>query len=224
MPHKNYHTVSVVDVEQLLPFVKQETHSVSDEIKEENRVKEELQKFIEILKKHAGEQIYYIGEEKKFGKHLERFLFQKGGFLEVVLEQPVAINAHFIEKKMAMKFCKGLKKAAYLILPESEVKKLFIDSIMVSKPTEEALTYDKWDLMHSISLHKTLTYTLIAAAIFLLAAVIQESFELLNGAYFHLNLDLPYVDIINSLFIAICFEYIKKIANKFVAKVLESKK
>ena len=109
-------------------------------------------------------------------------------------------------------------------MPESEVKQIFIDSIAINKPNEEHLTFEKWDFIHNLGLQKTLTYTFIAIIIFLLAAVIQESFELLNGAFFHLNLDLPYVDIFNSVFIAICFEYIKKGANKFVGKLLDKKK
>lgn len=223
-PHKNYHSVTALDIEELLPFVKKETKGLMEGVLEEKRVKTELEKFIKILKGHINEEIYYIGEEKKFGKHLERFLFENGGFFEIMIESPVSINAHFLHRTRAHKFCKGLKKTIDVILPESQVKGIFINSINVGKREDEPLTYDKWNLMHKLGMHKTFVYTIIALILVLMFEAIQTTVEYINSEFFHFDVHMLHIAVVNAVFIAIFFEPIKLKVSKLVDKFLTERK
>lgn len=215
--------ISVLDVEELLPFVKKETMSIEEQIIEEKRVKEELEKFVDLLIKHNKEKFYYIGEEKKFGKHLERYIFHNGGFLEILVEKPVSINAHFLSKKRAEKFCSALKKVSNVVLPESEVKKIFIDSIQVSKPEDSPLTYDKWKIIHSLAIHKTAVYSIVALILFVLFESIETLIEFISSEFFNIKVHILYIDIIVAVIAALSFEPIKIIVTRFIDKIIEKR-
>jgi len=109
-----------------------------------------LAKFIDVLEKHFKQKIYYMGMDVIEAKYYERFIFDKNGFLEVMMDKPVAINAHFTDEKMAKNFCEALKKSLLAVLPDTPVSKMFIDSVEVQNEKEQNLTYETWDRLKSI--------------------------------------------------------------------------
>jgi hypothetical protein len=142
--------VAAVDVGELLPFVVRETETVGQNIEEQERAKKELVKFIDLLEKNYKQGIFYMGMDIIESKSYERFIFQKGGFFEIMTEAPLAMNAHFVNQKHADKFCKALKKTLRQLLPDNEMTSLFVDSIEVQNEQEQTLTYQKWDRMKEL--------------------------------------------------------------------------
>ena len=142
--------VPVLDVGELLPFVIKKKGKLQENIKEQERAKAELVKFIDKLEKNYKESIYYMGMDIIESKTYERFIFENGGFFEVMTESPLAMNAHFINEKTAKRFCSALKKTIKLILKGNPMSKMFLGSIEVQTEADQSLTYEKWDRMKSI--------------------------------------------------------------------------
>lgn len=151
----NYHVVSLIDVNELLPFIKRVKEGEEEQEQEENKLREELHKFFTILKKYYHRPIHHIGEEKSYGKHLERYLVDKGGFIEIMVEAPLHLSAHFFSKARAEEFSRALKEALKESVPASPVRSMFIDSVYVSK-AKRAITYHKFDRLRHKLLHKPL--------------------------------------------------------------------
>lgn len=68
-----------------------------------------IEKFLRLLEKTMHEVIWYIGTDYIEDKICERFMFAKGGFMEIYLGK-TEINAFFSKKKKAEKFEKALKR------------------------------------------------------------------------------------------------------------------
>ena len=143
--------VPVVDVGELLPFVITRKRAVSESIKEQERARAEMVQFITRLEKGYGEAITYIGMDIIESKSYERFMFEKGGFFEIMTEAPLAMNAHFTDQKNAARFCSALKKTLQNLLQKDDIAKLFIDSIKVQSEQDQSLTYDTWNTMKTIN-------------------------------------------------------------------------
>jgi len=217
---KKYSVVNLVDVNELLTFVKKEYRELDAQIKEEKRIEDELKDFIKEIEKHSGHSIHHIGHEKKYGAHLIRFLFKDGGFLEVIVEKPLAITGHFLDEKAAKKFAKGLKKTLNQILPDSPIKQMYIDSVNVEDGmNSEILTLDKWSRIHKIAIHKTIVITITAVFLFVLLEFIKELF--IESAREILKLHSMFVSLTIALIIAISFEPIKIRVEKIVGKFID---
>ena len=83
-------------------------------------------------------------------KYYERFLFEKGGFLEIMMEAPVAINAHFCHKKRANDFEKAVKSVLSKTLKKDAISKMFIDNIKAASESDENIKVETWDKLKSI--------------------------------------------------------------------------
>ena len=142
--------VAALDVGELLPFAIKKKTDIKEQSKEEERALNELRKFISLLEKNFSQPVWYMGVDVIGGKTYERFMFEKGGFFEVMIEAPLAMNAHFVHEKNAEKFCNALKKTLYGIMPKTSIAKMFIDNIKVEDEKSAALTYEKWQLMKEI--------------------------------------------------------------------------
>ncbi|MBD3203871.1 hypothetical protein GF327_06230 [Candidatus Woesearchaeota archaeon] len=216
----DYKVVSVLDVNELLSFAKDRVKSLEEEIKEEKRVEDELKEFIDEVEKHSGHEIHFIGHEKRFGKHLVRFLFEKGGLLEVIVEKPVAMNAHFLDKKDAKKFVKGLKKALDKKIPDHPVKDMFIDSIRVEDGfREDILTVNKWAKIHKIRLKTGIVITLVAVAIAFMIELAKEFF--LEKTHQIVPAHSVIVTIVTAVLIAIFYEPLKRKIESFVGRFMD---
>lgn len=136
--------VPALDVSELLPFTIRKTKKLSESLKEQERARKELEKFVDKLEKNYKEKIWYMGMDVITGKTYERFIFDKGGFFEIMIEAPLAMNAHFVHERQAKKFNEALKKTLKQIMPKTSVSDLFINSIEVGSEEEESLTYKTW--------------------------------------------------------------------------------
>lgn len=143
-------SVPAVDVAEMFPFAVRKTKSLQESFSEQDRAKQELVRFIERLEKTLKQKIYYMGFDVIAEKSYERFIFDKGGFLEVMTESPVALNAHFVHEQQAKKFAAALKKTLQSILPKEARTQLLIDSIEIQDQDDASLTVDSWHKMKSI--------------------------------------------------------------------------
>ena len=142
--------VPALDVGEILPFVVRKTKSLQENIKEQQRARNELVKFIYFLYKNYKESIYYMGMDIIESKSYERFIFEKGGFFEIMVESPLAMNAHFVHNEKAKKFCEALKKTIKAILKKDKVTEMFVNSIEVNSEQDQSLTYEEWDRLKKI--------------------------------------------------------------------------
>ncbi len=142
--------VALLDVGELLPFSVKERKKLPELIKEQERARKELVKFIDILEKEYREKIFYMGMDVIEAKTYERFIFEESGFFEVMTGAPLAMNAHFIDEKKAKKFCSALKKTLSKILPKNRISRMLINSIEVNTEKDQSLTYERWDRIKSI--------------------------------------------------------------------------
>jgi cell division protein FtsB len=142
--------ISVLDVEEQLPFAVKKKAKLQEKLAEQERAREELTRFINKLEKNFKENIHYLGMDVIGEKAYERFMFSKSGFLEIMVEQPVALNAHFPDKKRAQTFCKILKKTIGQIIKDSPQKNIFLDSIEVFDEDDTSLTVEDWKKIKNI--------------------------------------------------------------------------
>ncbi|MFH0876187.1 MAG: hypothetical protein V1859_09695 [archaeon] len=147
--------VSVVDVSEVIPFCLKDTTNLSESLTEQTKSREKLEEFIALLQKTYKQKIWYMGFDIIGEKSYERFMFDDGGFLEIMMEAPLAINAHFVHREQAEKFCTSLKKTFLKILKDDTFTKMFVDSISVNEekaPDEEinTLTVKKWHTLQNI--------------------------------------------------------------------------
>jgi hypothetical protein len=142
--------VASLDVGEILPFAAKEKKTLKENMDEQERAKKELVKFIDKLEKHYGESIFYMGVDLIEAKNYERFIFEDGGFFELMVGVPLALNAHFVHDKQAKKFCEALKKTLRSILKKSSVSDMFISSIEVNSEDDQSLKYDSWDKVKGI--------------------------------------------------------------------------
>lgn len=142
--------VASLDAGELLPFAVRKTKTVQENIQEQERAKKELIKFIDRLEKNYNDSIYYMGMDLIEAKNYERFMFEKGGFFEVMVESPLAMNAHFVHRKRAETFCNALKKTLRSMLRKDKVTEMFVDSIEVNSEQDQSLTYEKWSKLKAI--------------------------------------------------------------------------
>jgi len=142
--------VAVLDVNEIMPFAVSKEENLEKGLQEQEKYREELVKFIDLLEKNFKQKVYYMGMDIIEAKYYERYMFDKNGFLEVIMDKPVAINAHFTEEKNADKFKEALKKTLIKVLPESPVSQMFVESIQVQTQKEQSLTYNTWTKLKDI--------------------------------------------------------------------------
>ena len=136
--------ISALDINEQLPFVVSKTTTLQENFKEQDRAKKELEKLIDKLEQNFHEPIFYLGMDVIGEKAYERFMFKKSGFLEIMVEPPVAIMIHFPDRKRAEKFCAILKKTLFSILPKGPAREMFIESLEVQDEHDTSLTVDEW--------------------------------------------------------------------------------
>lgn len=201
-----YFNIPLEDVAGLLPFNKSETDDLSDEISEKKKIREEMGKFMDLLKKNMNTTVFYMGSEG----NKERFLLTNG-LVEIIVDRPLVINAHFTKLSQAKKYSKALKATLRKIVPESKIKKMLIDSVEIKD--KSSLTIDKWQQMHNAYLKKSVTFTVAAVSIVVLFEVIKAASELIFLDWLEIashNL----IVVIGAVIVAFLFEPIKKRTEK----------
>jgi len=137
---KTRHTmVTLLDMPEILPF--RMDGDVEDSYPQ-------LFDFIDELVEAFDEEIYYIGQDNIGEKFYERFLFDGGGFLEIMMEPPAAVVAHFVSADRAEAFATVLK--AYVEDIDDPAAGLMRDSIDVESEEERRLSYEEWEKLKDI--------------------------------------------------------------------------
>ena len=82
---------------------------VKKTIDEFGSLTKKLERFLRILERKCGQVIWYIGTDILDNNIVERFLFSKSGFMEIIIKKETQIKAYFPTEKQAKKFTKALK-------------------------------------------------------------------------------------------------------------------
>ncbi|NQU79625.1 hypothetical protein HQ545_07685 [Candidatus Woesearchaeota archaeon] len=143
--------VPALDVGEALPFAAKVKGKLAEDLDDQERCKEELVKFIDTLEKNFKEPIWYMGMDVIGEKSYERFIFDKGGFFEIMTENPIAMNAHFVHASRSRSFLSALKKTLKQIMSDSGVADLFISSLEVQTEKDSQLTVSKWHELNDLS-------------------------------------------------------------------------
>ena len=99
----------IFSVEKGLPFqVRKEGLSAFKEIERANAV---LQKLVRRIEKRFHDVVWYIGTDIFADGIYERFVFNKGGFMEIRAGSNAGIYAYFNTEKRAQEFKKALQLA-----------------------------------------------------------------------------------------------------------------
>jgi hypothetical protein len=142
--------ISVLDISELFPFSIKEKKKLQENFEEQERAKKELNKFIKALETAFKEDIFYVGFDVIGEKSYERFMFKGSGFLEFMVEAPVAMNAHFPDSKRAKSFCIALKKVLKKSLPKGPQTDIFVESIEVQDEKDDSLKVKDWNKIKDI--------------------------------------------------------------------------
>lgn len=146
---KHYY-VNLLDAPELLPFTIKVDKNLTSNFKNQDEAIKKLEKFIESLKKEFKEPIWYMGFDVIGEKFFERFIFEKGGFIEIMMEAPLAINAHFVHEKRAKQFAKALKKTLQKSLPKKPIAKMLLENIEIGSEEPDELKVKEWDKLKKI--------------------------------------------------------------------------
>lgn len=142
--------VPVLDVAGLIPFAIKQNHDVAESLEQHDKCQRELEKFIKFLDSSFRETVWYMGFDVIGEKFYERFMFDKGGFFEIMMEYPAAMVGHFTNEKRAEKFAAAMRKALAKILPKTTAARLFIEDIKASSAGEYELKVEKWSKIKDI--------------------------------------------------------------------------
>lgn len=104
------YTVIFTDKKSTLPFAIKEKGKLDRKLKKTEESWKALERFMKILERYFKEKIYSMGFDIIGNKCYERFMFEKNGFLEIVIAEKPEIEAVFIKEKKAIRFKKALNK------------------------------------------------------------------------------------------------------------------
>jgi hypothetical protein len=145
-----HYFISALDINEQLPFVVQVTENLQETFKAQDKAKKQLEDFIKKLENHFKEEISYLGMDVIGEKSYERFMFKGAGFFEIMIEAPIALNAHFPNSSRAKKFCKALKLAIKQVIPKGPAQDMFLESIEVQGENDDSLTVSDWHKIKGI--------------------------------------------------------------------------
>ena len=132
--------VNLVDLPEVLPFTVKEG-------KDFGNSDEKILEFVEAVEEF--DNVHYIGQDNVEGKFYQRFLFENGGFMEIMQKAPSAIVAHFSKEERAEKFSEVLKDVITSKC-EGKAAELLKDDVKVEKEREGRLNYEKWSKLNKV--------------------------------------------------------------------------
>ena len=134
----------MLDVPEILPFGFEPSgvENLVDLLDDTNRSEDMLKEFMTTLEQEYKEPIYRLGQDMIGEKLYRRYLLEKDGFIEVALEKPAAIIAHFTNIKRGKDFAAALEKTITKYV-EGDIAKLLCDDINISHQQESELTQYK---------------------------------------------------------------------------------
>ena len=135
-PMKTKHVfVALLDVSHLLAFGLGRCADPAESLAAVEKSRAELEIFMNALEKEFKEPVWYMGTDILADKMYERFMFEGGGFLEIIIERPIAISAHFIDQQRARRFAAALKRTIEKCVVNSPHRDMLISGITVEKET-----------------------------------------------------------------------------------------
>lgn len=148
--------VSLLDLPEALPFGIMNSKEYSnvkemdaDQLRQQESDKK-LFEFVELMRKEMKEEFVFIGDDIIGEKFYKRFLFEKGGFIEIMTGVPVAISAHFTAINRANLFASALKKAIANTVAEKKFSEILENTLVVNEEESYKLTYETWDKVRQI--------------------------------------------------------------------------
>ncbi|HLD33834.1 MAG TPA: hypothetical protein VJB66_03840 [Candidatus Nanoarchaeia archaeon] len=217
----NHHCfISALDVAEQLPFSFVEGINLHDSLEKKKQSTEELEKFVHLLQKFMKEKVYHLGKDTINQKSYHRFMFEGPGFMEIVLEAPVAINAHFQSRQRARKFLTALKNSVRKILPPGPHCEVFLSSINIEDEHHVPLHLESISKIHDVRalLHKSVNLVVVSLAIFTILEFGEEAMTEIFRETFGINAVM--VTVIISVIIALCLKPMKEGADKLVERVM----
>lgn len=146
-----HYYVNIIDLPEILPFTLQpeQTDDIAKDVEAQEESGKALFSFIEALEDDF-DAIHYIGQDNIEGRFYQRFLFEGGGFVEVMQKAPCAIIAHFSDEERAEAFVEALQSIVRQTATDDAAAELLANDINVSKETEGSLSYDQWSKMNRV--------------------------------------------------------------------------
>jgi hypothetical protein len=145
-----HYYVNVIDLPEILPFTLKpdEATSIDEAVEQQDESGRELFEFVEALE--TFDTIHYIGQDNIEGKFYQRFLFEGGGFIEIMQRAPCAIIAHFPSRERAEKFVDILRETVRDVATDKTAADLLVDDITISEEKEGSLSYEQWTKMKNV--------------------------------------------------------------------------
>ena len=209
-----HYIVIVVDVQELIPLEDESKRGLEKEASVAKHTKE----LISLLQKNYHDKILYIEEGSVGGRCVQRFLFKKGGLLELIEDKPFAIKAHFVKRNEADHFLRALKKTLRQIVPENPVKEMFINDIGVDIIENDPLSEEKWTLLHNVYVRKSLLITVVAISLLALFEVMKHILEITSVEQFPVYKELVGFGV--AVLFAIIFETVRGKVEFYVNKAI----
>ena len=219
----NHHCfVSALDVAEQLPFSFVTEKDLRKGLELKKKATDELEKFILALRTNMGEQIYHLGKDTINKRSLHRFMFEGPGFMEILLDAPVAINGHFQSRKRAQTFLAALKKTIRGIIPSGPRLEMFLSSIEIEDEHHVPLQIESLEKIHDLReiLQRSATFVIVSLFLFTIMGAINEFFEyivtdFLNNTY-NFGVHRMVIVITIAVVLAFVFEPVKGVANRIV--------
>ncbi|MCK4491507.1 MAG: hypothetical protein KAU03_02710 [Candidatus Altiarchaeales archaeon] len=136
--------VSLLDVPEVLPFGFEPSSSenIMDLLEGTDHSEDKLLGFMSDLEREFGERIYRLGQDMVAEKLYRRYLLERDGFIEVAIEKPCAVIAHFTTMERGEKFANALANVVKKYVG-GEIANLLCDDINISCQEQSELTQYK---------------------------------------------------------------------------------
>lgn len=148
--------VTLVDLPEALTFGYQSAKEYTEaaQMEEDQKKQEEGDKklfaFVDLLQSGMNEEFVFIGDDMIGEKFYKRFLFEKGGFVEIMTGVPIAISAHFTGLARAKTFADVLSKALEKTVENQQIAEILKNTLVVNEEEAYKLTYETWDKMRQV--------------------------------------------------------------------------
>jgi hypothetical protein len=146
--------VTLIDLPEALPFGS-DTPDSADLValatqNSESETDRALFEFVKSLERNFGEKTCFIGEDIVGEKFYKRFLFEKGGFIEIMTGVPVAISAHFTTKLRSDKFSRALSASISKLVRNPKIREVLVSTIVSDQEADLVLNFEKWEKIKRI--------------------------------------------------------------------------
>jgi hypothetical protein len=132
--------VSLLDVPDVLPFgFERLENNLMDILDGTDEMDGALIAFMTDLELEFNEDVYQLGQDMVGEKLYRRYMFEKGGFLEVAMERPCAVIAHFISLERGQTFAEALSRVVIGYV-KGGLGDLLVGDIQVSFQEESQLS------------------------------------------------------------------------------------